>query len=73
MAKRGRPPGKPPYVELGLRATVPEFELIQRGFEHQNDRLHLNSSRNSFCLRAALMAAKRELGIEEESSPDDPV
>lgn len=68
MATKGRPKGKSPsYVELGLRSTLHECELIQRATEAEAARLHVILSRNNFCLRAALAAAKRELGIEENA------
>lgn len=67
MAKVGRPKGKSPtYVDLGLRATIPEYELIQKAAEKNAARLHIVVSRNNFCLRAVVAAAKKELGI-----PDD--
>jgi hypothetical protein len=73
MATKGRPKGKnPSYVEMGLRGTAQECELIQRGTVAEAARLHVVVSRNNFCLRAALAAAKRELGISDmdESSED---
>lgn len=64
MAKAGRPKGKiPSYAELGLRATVSEAELIQQATEKDAARRNVPISRNNFCLRAAIAAAKKELGI----------
>jgi hypothetical protein len=72
MAKAGRPKGKSPsYVELGLRATIPEFELIQQATEKNAARRHVVVSRNNFCLRAAVAAAKKELGIVDDVPDDD--
>lgn len=69
MATKGRPKGKgPKYVELGLRATDQECKLIQDATESEAKRLHVVASRNNFCLRAALAAAKRELGIVDDSN-----
>lgn len=62
----GRPKGKKnAFVELGLRATVPEFDLIQKATEKNAERLHIPVSRNNYCLRAAIAAAKQELGLED--------
>lgn len=72
MAKAGRPKGKSPaYVELGLRATVSELDLIQRATEQNAARRHVVVSRNNFCLRAAIAAAKKELGIVDDVPEDD--
>jgi len=67
MAKAGRPKGKSPsYVELGLRATKAEYDLIQQATEKNAERRHVIASRNNFCLRAAIAAAKKELGLVDE-------
>lgn len=72
MAKAGRPKGKSPsYVELGLRATKAEFDLIQQATEKNAERRHVIVSRNNFCLRAAIAAAKKELGIVDNGMEDD--
>ena len=72
MKKVGRPKGKSPsYVELGLRATVDEADLIQRASEKNAARRHVIVSRNSFCLRAAIAAAKKELGVVDEPMEDE--
>lgn len=70
MAKRGRPKSttRPTYAEMGLRGTIQERELIDRAVPIEAARLGLSPSRNSFCIRAALAAAKRELGIVDGSN-----
>lgn len=74
MAKVGRPKGKSPsYVELGLRAIRSEYELIQQATEKNAARRHVVASRNNFCLRAAVAAAKKELGIVDDVPEDDAV
>lgn len=74
MATKGRPKGKSPsYVEMGLRATPEECGLIQRATEAEAARLHVVASRNNFCLRASLAAAKRELGIVDEPNGSNEV
>jgi hypothetical protein len=72
MAKAGRPKGKSPsYVELGLRATKAEYDLIQQATEKNAERRHVIASRNNFCLRAAVAAAKRELGMIDDVPEED--
>lgn len=72
MPKAGRPKRVgPEYIELGLRATKPEYDLIQEATKKNAARLHVIPSRNNFCLRAALAAAKKELGIVDESVESD--
>jgi len=67
MAKAGRPKRVgPEYIELGLRATKSEYDLIQAATARNALRRHVIPSRNNFCLRAALVAAKKEFGIPED-------
>lgn len=67
MTTKGRPKGRTSdYVEMGLRGTRDECELIQRGAELEAARLNLVASRNNFCLRAALSAARREIERHEQ-------
>jgi uncharacterized protein (DUF1778 family) len=62
MKKVGRPRGTKTYVELGLQATPEERDLIDKGATAEAQRLGWRTkSRNNFCLRAALAAAKKEL------------
>jgi len=66
MKKVGRPRSTQTYVELGLQATPEERDLIDKGVTAEAERLGLRpKSRNNFCLRAALAAAKKELRITE--------
>jgi uncharacterized protein (DUF1778 family) len=68
-SKAGRPKGKSQsYVELGLRVTKAEYDLIQQATEKNAERRHVIASRNNFCLRAAVAAAKKELGLVDDLS-----
>lgn len=72
MAKAGRPKGKSPsYLELGLRATKAQYDIIQEATEKDAERRNVPISRNNFCLRAAIAAAKKELGIVNDVPEDD--
>lgn len=69
MNKPGRPKKKrPTFVECGLRCTTDEKAILDEATEVEATRLGLTGSRNSFCLRAALAVARKELGRPEESS-----
>ncbi len=61
MRKVGRPKLDKVYVELGLRATPEDRDMLDRGTAAEAARLGITESRNSFCLRAALAVAKKEL------------
>lgn len=69
MARRGRPTiaNKPTYVELGLRVTTADRKLIDEAVPLEAARLGVAASRNSFCLRAALVAARKELGMNDNA------
>lgn len=72
MKKRvGRPRVDKTYVELGLRATIEERSLIDRAIEAETKRIGFSGSRNSYCLRAAVAAAKKELSLAEGGSAGD--
>jgi hypothetical protein len=72
MAKAGRPKGKSPsYLELGLRATKAEYDIIQEATEKNAARRNVPVSRNNFCLRAAIAAAKKELGLVDDAPEED--
>lgn len=66
-AKVGRPRVGKTYVGLGIRATPEERDLIDEAAGIEAERLGLTRSRNNFCLRAILAAAKKEK--DEESNP----
>jgi len=71
-SKPGRPKRQTAhYVELGLRATPVEYDLIQSATEKNAARRHVIASRNNFCLRAAVAAAKKELGLVDEDASTD--
>lgn len=72
MATVGRPrKNSPAWVHLGLRVNKDEAGLIARAVAHEAERLHLMPSQNSFCLRASVAAAKKELGIEDDVTEAD--
>lgn len=72
MNKPGRPKGKnPAFVEMGLRGTPAEMDLIQRAVVKNAARRHVAPSRNNYCLRAAITAAKKELGMTDELPLED--
>jgi uncharacterized protein (DUF1778 family) len=59
-AKVGRPRTAKSYVPLGIRATIEERDFIDEAKDLEAKRLGLVPSRNNFCLRAILAAAKEE-------------
>jgi uncharacterized protein (DUF1778 family) len=61
MKKVGRPKLDKVYVEIGLRVTPEERAILKRGAVAEAARLGITASRNGFCLRASMAAAKKEL------------
>jgi hypothetical protein len=66
IVKRGRPKKNIIWVGLGLRAHREEADLIDRAVALQAKRLCMVPSRNDFCLRASMAAAKKELSMTGE-------
>lgn len=62
-AKRKWRPSKsnPLYTQLDFRVLVVDADLIQDAAEAEADRLSVPVSRNTFCARAIVAAAKKEL------------
>lgn len=67
MATKGRPARGQlrETIEMGLRGTREEAEIIQRGAELEAARMRIPLSRNNFCLRASLAQAKIEIDQAE--------
>jgi uncharacterized protein (DUF1778 family) len=66
MVKLGRPKSHKTFVELGLRATTEERTLLDKATVVEAKRLGITGSRNNFCMRAAIAAAKKELRIVDD-------
>jgi uncharacterized protein (DUF1778 family) len=66
-AKRGRPKKNIIWAHLGLRVNMEEAALIAQATQHEAARLHLAVSKNNFCLRACVEAAKKELALAESN------
>ncbi len=57
--------GNPAFTELGLRVSVEDADLIQAAVESEASRLRFAiTSRNNFCVRAVVAAAKKELDLK---------
>ena len=71
-ARIGRPKLLVPVVALPLRVNAAEFNLIQRAVKkadsHAAHRFITRKDCKMFCLRAAVAAAKKELGIVDDVS-----
>lgn len=60
--KQWRPSrSNPAYTDFVIRVLMDEADLIQTATEAEAERLSTPSSRNNYCVRAIVAAAKKEL------------
>lgn len=69
-AKRKWSPSKryPLYTQVDFRVLIEDADLIQDAVEAEADRLSIPISRNTFCVRAVVAAAKKELARTKDAT-----